>query len=217
MKLLYAQNCVSCSKMQLQQSVISGIRRRIRMATTITTDNVKTIYALDAVTSLADADDLIVWDSTNSVHKKITRADLQTDIASRSEANLATLAAITTAGTILPDGKAVGELYTYTCQRLRLHLLNNVLTSTGINVNGGENNNMLLIMMASHSFSGNGTASRLYLVRLGYDGDHYTPSLIASSLNDDTAVAFSLSSSVLNITLSGGSGHAIIIGVQNIL
>lgn len=187
------------------------------MATTITTDNVKTIYALDAVTSLADADDLIVWDSTNSVHKKITRADLQTDIASRSEANLATLAAITTAGTILPDGKAVGELYTYTCQRLRLRLLNNVLTSTGINVNAGENNNMLLIMMASHSFSGNGTASRLYLVRLGYDGDHYTPSLIASSLNDDTAVAFSLSSSVLNITLSGGSGHAIIIGVQNIL
>ena len=80
------------------------------MATTITTDNVKTIYALDAVTSLADTDDLIVWDSTNSAHKKITRADLQTDIASRSEDNLATLAAITTAGTVLPDGKAVGEL-----------------------------------------------------------------------------------------------------------
>ena len=83
------------------------------MATTITTDNVKTIYALDAVTSLADADDLIVWNSTNSAHKKITRANLQTDIASRSEANLETLAAITTAGTVLPDGKAVGQLSTY--------------------------------------------------------------------------------------------------------
>ena len=83
------------------------------MATTITTDNVKTIYALDAVTSLADTDDLIVWDSTNSAHKKITRADLQTDIASRSESNLDTLAAITTAGTVLPDGKAVGQLSTY--------------------------------------------------------------------------------------------------------
>ena len=72
------------------------------MATTITTDNVKTIHALDAVTSLADADDLMVWDSTNSAHKKITRANLQTDIASRSEANLATLASITTAGTVVP-------------------------------------------------------------------------------------------------------------------
>ena len=79
------------------------------MATTITTDNVKTIHALDAVTSLADADNLIVWDSTNSAHKKITRADLQTDIASRS-AGLTEAKATTTAGTAVLDAKAIADL-----------------------------------------------------------------------------------------------------------
>ena len=79
------------------------------MATTITTDNVKTIYALDAVTSLADTDDLIVWDSTNSAHKKITRANLQTDIASRS-AGLTAAKATTKAGTAVLDAKAIADL-----------------------------------------------------------------------------------------------------------
>lgn len=81
------------------------------MTTTITTDNVKKPSELDQVTALADADVLLAQDVSESKLVGITRDDLQTDIASRSVDDLATLAAITTAGTVLPDGKAVGVLY----------------------------------------------------------------------------------------------------------
>jgi len=75
-------------------------------------------------------------------------------------------------------------------------------TSTGINVNTGLGAAAYL-MVASKSWNdGNNTASALYLIRCGYDGDNYTATYIGGTID---FVTFSLVASVLHVDTSSGT------------
>lgn len=182
------------------------------MATTITTDNVKTIYALDAVTSLADADDLIVWDSTNSAHKKITRANLQTDIASRSKANLDTLAAITTAGTVLPDGKAVGELYKMLTNLISYKISNRTVV-TNCNAWANQSTPVLFFFISAQAGGGSTDMFLAYgYVKKTYSSGYGTSLAVTYILDEGNFGSnyntFSVSGNNIAITNTWSSGSA---------
>ena len=76
--------------------------------------------------------------------------------------------------------------------------------SLGINVNASSGGATYMLLASRHTSDGDSTDSAMYLVRCGYNGDHYSATYIGGDVN---FLAFSLSSSVLYAT---GSGSAVI-------
>jgi hypothetical protein len=85
--------------------------------------------------------------------------------------------------------------------------------STGLSVNGGEGGRTLLAMVSSQNGSGNGTASALYMVRLGYDGNNVS---VVRVVGDDggsgvgsSVYTFSQTSGVLYVAGAISANHRI--------
>lgn len=73
-------------------------------------------------------------------------------------------------------------------------------TSLGINVNTGGGGRTYLLLASRHTDTGDATSSAMYLVRCGYDGDHYSCTFIGGT----DFLTFSLVSSILYAANVGG-------------
>jgi fructose-specific phosphotransferase system IIC component len=78
-------------------------------------------------------------------------------------------------------------------------------TSTGINVNAGDAGATYLLLASRNTSAGDSTASAMYLVRCGYDGDHYSVAFIGGT----DFLTFSLASSILQATNAGGGNTSV--------
>lgn len=76
------------------------------MATTLTTDNIQTIDDLTAVISLVNADELILYSSADSAHRKIACSNLPTALGYMKLRSTVS-ASITTATTLTDTGLTV--------------------------------------------------------------------------------------------------------------
>jgi hypothetical protein len=89
-------------------------------------------------------------------------------------------------------------------------------TSTGINVNAGQNGRTYLLTWSFQTSTGNNTASSLYMIRCGYDGNNYTATKISGDQGGTVGydvVTFSVSSSILQVAGAGaGNGRFGILG-----
>lgn len=82
--------------------------------------------------------------------------------------------------------------------------------STGINVNAGQNGKTYLLIWSYQTGTGNNTASALYMIRCGYDGNNYTATKISGDQGGTSGydvITFSVVSSVLHVAGAGvGNG-----------
>lgn len=76
--------------------------------------------------------------------------------------------------------------------------------STDIKVNAGNAGGTALIVVSMNGAAGDATDSGLYLIRLGYDGNHYQ----IHHIGGDNAWSFSLSGEILMISGAAGNQHA---------
>jgi hypothetical protein len=82
--------------------------------------------------------------------------------------------------------------------------------STGINVNAGGGGRTVLLLWSFQNGAGNLTASSIYMIRCGYDGNNYTATKVSGNAGGTAGgdvPTFSLVSSVLHIAApAAGTG-----------